>query len=149
MAVIDVTCSAGTYVRALARDLGSAIGSAGYLGALRRTASGPFGLVDARPLEAVRTAAAEGRLAGLLLPVGSGLDDLPAIALDAAELPAVGYGGWSDRVERLGDGGAAIGEGSPVRLLGPDGALVGIARVRSGGRVVTDKVLIGRDAPDA
>ena len=41
---VDVACSAGTYVRALARDLGEALGSAAYLGALARTASGPFTL---------------------------------------------------------------------------------------------------------
>src|SRR3990172_8109249 len=40
IAVVDVTCSAGTYVRALARDLGVAVGSAAYLGALVRAASG-------------------------------------------------------------------------------------------------------------
>ena len=47
IAVVDVTCSAGTYVRALARDLGASLGSAAYLGALRRTAAGPFRLEDA------------------------------------------------------------------------------------------------------
>ena len=55
------TCSAGTYVRALARDLGEALGSAAYLGALTRTASGPF---DARGRRrrstTIRAAAADG-----------------------------------------------------------------------------------------
>ena len=41
---VVVECSSGTYVRALARDLGAALGSAGHLTALRRTAVGPFGL---------------------------------------------------------------------------------------------------------
>ena len=45
-----VECSSGTYVRALARDLGTALGSAGHLTALRRTAVGPFGLDEAVPL---------------------------------------------------------------------------------------------------
>src|SRR6185436_19429354 len=48
IAIVDVTCSAGTYVRALARDLGARLGSAAYLGALARTASGPFTLDAAR-----------------------------------------------------------------------------------------------------
>ena len=47
IAVLDVSCSAGTYVRALARDLGESLGSAAYLGALTRTASGPF-TIDGR-----------------------------------------------------------------------------------------------------
>ena len=42
VAIMDVECSAGTYVRSLARDLGEAVGSAAYLGALTRTASGPW-----------------------------------------------------------------------------------------------------------
>ena len=61
IAILDVACSAGTYVRALARDLGASLGSAAYLGALARTASGPFALDDATPLDVIRAAAATGR----------------------------------------------------------------------------------------
>lgn len=148
-AVVDVACSAGTYVRALARDLGAAVASAGYLGALRRTASGPFGVTDAHPLEEIRAAAAAERLADLLLPVGWGLDELPAVALGAAELRAVAHGGWTGDQGRLGAGEDEPGQATAVRLLGPDGSLVAIARVAPGGRLVTDKVLIGLEAPDA
>jgi len=48
---VSVRCSSGTYIRALARDLGSALGVGGHLTSLRRTAVGPFGLVEARTLE--------------------------------------------------------------------------------------------------
>ncbi len=48
---ISVRCSSGTYVRALARDLGAALGVGGHLTALRRTAVGPFGLDLAHTLE--------------------------------------------------------------------------------------------------
>lgn len=56
VAVLDVRvdCSAGTYVRALARDLGAALGVGGHLTALRRTAVGPFTLEHARTLDEVR-----------------------------------------------------------------------------------------------
>jgi tRNA pseudouridine55 synthase len=145
-AVLDVACSAGTYVRALARDLGRAVGSAGYLGALRRTASGPFTLADAHTLDDVRAAAAEERLAGFLLSPGAGLDDLPAVTLAGAEQRVVAHGGWTGRVERLGAAGEGIAAGSAVRLLSPDGSLAAIARVADGGRLVTDKVLLARDA---
>ncbi len=145
-AVIDVACTAGTYVRALARDLGAAVGSAAYLGALRRTASGPFALADAHPLDEVRAAAAAERLADLLLPAGAGLDDLPVVMLAAAELRSVAHGGWTGRVERLGAAGEGIALGGAVRLLAPDGALAAIARVADGGRLVTDKVLLDREA---
>ena len=79
VAVVDVVCSAGTYVRALARDLGEALGSAAYLGALVRTSSGPFDLESAVPLDTIRTAAAESPagLLPLLLPIDAGLEDVP------------------------------------------------------------------------
>jgi tRNA pseudouridine55 synthase len=48
---IEVLCSSGTYIRAIARDLGQALGVGGHLTALRRTAVGPFGLDSARTLE--------------------------------------------------------------------------------------------------
>jgi tRNA pseudouridine55 synthase len=50
---IDVRCSSGTYIRAIARDLGSALGVGGHLTALRRTAVGPFTVADARTLDAL------------------------------------------------------------------------------------------------
>jgi tRNA pseudouridine55 synthase len=145
-AVVDVACSAGTYVRALARDLGAAVGSAGYLGALRRTASGPFGLADAHLLDDVRAAAAAERLADLLLPVGTGLDDIPALTLAEGEMRSVAHGGWIGRVERMAAAGEGIAPGSAIRLLGPAGALAAIARVQPDGRLITDKVLLDREA---
>jgi len=48
---VEVDCSSGTYIRALARDLGAALGVGGHLTALRRTVVGPFGLDHARTLE--------------------------------------------------------------------------------------------------
>src|SRR5258706_7819645 len=79
IAVVDVECSAGTYIRALARDLGEAVGCAAYLGALVRTASGPFRLEGAVSLEHAPEAAARGpeRRPALLLPVDAGLDQNP------------------------------------------------------------------------
>ena len=50
---ISVHCSSGTYVRAIARDLGASLGVGGHLTALRRTAVGPFGLAQARSLESL------------------------------------------------------------------------------------------------
>jgi tRNA pseudouridine55 synthase len=50
---VEVTCSSGTYVRALARDLGEALGVGGHLTMLRRTRVGPYGLADARTLESL------------------------------------------------------------------------------------------------
>jgi tRNA pseudouridine55 synthase len=160
LAVIDVACSAGTYVRALARDLGTAVGCAAYLGALRRTAAGPFTLDDAISLDVAREAAAGGRFADLLRPVGTGLDDLPAVTLRPDEIVVVAHGGWIGEGGRLpapsgippvGPVAGAVSSaaaGSPagadrVRLLLEDGSLAAIAR-RAGGRLVPDKVLVPR-----
>jgi len=59
---VSVRCSSGTYVRAIARDLGSALGVGGHLTMLRRTAVGPFTLADARDLD---TLADEFRVVGM------------------------------------------------------------------------------------
>lgn len=53
-----IVCSAGTYIRSLARDLGRLTASAAHLAALRRLASGPFDVADATPLEHLRSGAA-------------------------------------------------------------------------------------------
>jgi tRNA pseudouridine55 synthase len=63
-----VSCSAGTYVRTLAHDVGAALGVGGSLTRLRRIANGPFGLDDAVGLDEVGTAGDDDRLAELLLP---------------------------------------------------------------------------------
>jgi len=142
IAVVDVRCSAGTYVRALARDLGAAVGSAAYLGALVRTASGPFTLKDATALDDVRAAAADGpdRLAELLLPVDAGLEALPEAVLDAAGVAAVARGQFVRIGERPGQ---PYGDG-PIRVRDESGMLVAIARYQDG-RLAPDKVLV--DAP--
>ncbi|HEY3522453.1 MAG TPA: tRNA pseudouridine(55) synthase TruB [Candidatus Limnocylindrales bacterium] len=136
IAIVDVECSAGTYVRALARDLGEALESAAYLGALRRTRSGAFDAAAALALDRVRAAAADGGPAGigaLLLPVDAGLDEMPIVALDDAQARAVAEGQFVR---------AAAPDG-PLRLVGPAGRLVAIGR-RVDGRVAPTKVLVER-----
>jgi tRNA pseudouridine55 synthase len=139
VAILDVVCSAGTYIRALARDIGAAVGSGAYLGALNRTASGPFRLVGAVALEDIRAAAAGGpdRLAALLRPIDAGLEDLPAIVLSESDLPAVARG----QIVRLPADARDLAADRPVRMLDRDGSLVGFATVRDG-RLAPDKVLI-------
>src|SRR3954454_24862586 len=90
VSVVDVACSAGTYIRSLARDLGEAVGSAAYLGALRRTASGPSALESATALDEIRSLAADDP-AGLMpkyRTIDSGLDAFPVVVLNDSELAA-------------------------------------------------------------
>ncbi len=89
-AVLTAECGKGTYVRALARDLGRLLGCFGHVSALRRTIVGPFGETDMIPLERLeslchRAAVGEGNLAALLLPVETALDDIPALAVSRAD----------------------------------------------------------------
>ncbi len=138
VAVVDVVCSAGTYVRALARDLGEAVGSAAYLGALVRTASGPFVLEDAVPLDEIRAAAAESPsgLLPLLRPIDAGLDALPEITLTPEETRQVALGQFVRPSTGLPE------PADLYRLRGPDGALVAIASRSGTNRLAPDKVFI-------
>ena len=88
---LRVVCSAGTYVRSLAYDLGHTLGTVAHLARLRREAAGPFALADSHPLPAVEAAAAAGRLGELLLPLGAGLD-LPRLSIDAETARLLGFG---------------------------------------------------------
>jgi tRNA pseudouridine55 synthase len=80
-AVFEVVCGRGTYVRALVRDLGQALGCLGHVTALRRLRVGPFAIEDAISLAALEQLVADDALPQALLPVGVALSDLPALAL--------------------------------------------------------------------
>lgn len=77
---VDIHCSKGTYIRTLATDIGRALGSLAHLDGLRRTASGPFRIEDAVPLEALEAETLAGRR-GYLQPVDTALIGLPAVEL--------------------------------------------------------------------
>ena len=89
-AVFEAECGKGTYVRALARDLGRVLGTFGHVCALRRTAVGPFGPQDMIPLERLeglwhRAAVGEASLSDALKPVETALADIPALAVSRAD----------------------------------------------------------------
>ncbi len=137
VAVVDVDCSAGTYVRAIARDLGAAVGSAAYLGALTRVRSGSFAIEDAVSLDSIREATADGPegLRVHLRAIDVGLEAFPELVLDAAATQAVARGqfvsvppGWTSTADH-------------IRLRAPDGSLIAIATAQ-GGRLAPDKVFI-------
>ena len=139
IAIVDVRCSAGTYVRAIARDVGERVGSGAYLGALTRTASGPFRLEHAHALDAIRGAAAKAGPDGireLLLPVDTGLDAMPAVPLTASEIADATQG----RFVRPAAGLREAVEGIPLRLVNEAGDLVGLGR-REGARIAPTKIL--------
>jgi tRNA pseudouridine55 synthase len=112
---VVISCSGGTYIRALARDLGRHAGSAAHLVALRRVASGPFHVRDACELTAVQ----DGRCTPLaaLRALGS----LAVERLDAAGVDRVARGNLVD----------ATVSGDRAALVGPNDELIAVAE-RSG-----------------
>jgi tRNA pseudouridine55 synthase len=121
VAQLEIGCSAGTYIRALARDLGERLGCGAYLGALTRTASGPFRLDQAHSLDEVRGALSTGRARDLLLPMDAGLD-FPEVTLNSAEVSHLARG---QQLRRAMDAGL-------VRVVDQSGRLVAIARAADG-----------------
>ncbi|AUS80203.1 tRNA pseudouridine(55) synthase TruB [Actinoalloteichus sp. AHMU CJ021] len=113
-----VECSSGTYVRALARDLGAALGVGGHLGELRRTRVGPFGIVSARTLEQVEAEP------GLSM----GLDDAVATAfarreVNQAEATALAHGQRLSPTGRRGAYGVFAPDGKVVALVTEEGGV--------------------------
>lgn len=107
----EISCSTGTYVRSLARDLGAGLGVGGHLSALRRTRVGPF--TDPRPL-------ADGLV---LLPVAEVLRRcFPVRCVDEAEAREISFGRPLP----------ASGQGGPVGVLGPDGTALALVVDRDG-----------------
>lgn len=88
---VRVECSAGAYIRSLARDLGLALGTVAHLGMLRREAIGSFTLDQAHTLDAIEERSRTGDLAGWLLPPGTGLP-LPVHTLSEEALRRMGFG---------------------------------------------------------
>lgn len=79
---LRVRCSAGAYIRALARDIGELLGCGAHLVALRRLGSGSFRVADALTLPQLEQVARAGRLAQHLLPPDRAVEDMPRCDLD-------------------------------------------------------------------
>lgn len=108
---VRIECSSGTYVRALARDLGERLGVGAHLTTLRRSRVGPYGLGDARTLDEL----AESFTA---VPLGEAVAAaFPRRDVSTAQARRVAHGGWLTV--------AGYGPG-PVGVFGPDGTLLAL-----------------------
>jgi len=139
-AVLDV--SSGTYIRAIARDLGAALGCGAHLVALRRIGSGPFTVAQAHTMEAIAEAALGGSLMQILLPLDAGIEVIPAITLgelgtdllrDGAAIP-----------DALLSEHLPVSVGEQVRLIA-EGVLVALGRRTEAG-VQPERVFITPNA---
>jgi tRNA pseudouridine55 synthase len=128
-----VRCSKGTYVRALARDLGRALGAGGHVTALRRTRSGPFSLAAAQTLADLLAGLASGA-PPRLVSLPAALANHPTVCVDdvlARRLRAGQHVAWTVL------GGAPEGR---TCVVAPDGELVAVAEPRPDGLVRTLRV---------
>ena len=127
---LRVTASAGFYVRALARDLGSRLGCGAHLAALRRTRSGHFDVADAIPLETAERLGPE--LAARLISPTEALPHLPSVRLTPAGLTKVSHGNPVGPEHLEGGWIPAATAPGPVRILGPEGDLAALGHSRGG-----------------
>jgi tRNA pseudouridine55 synthase len=135
---LHVHCSKGTYIRALARDLGRVLGVGGHVTALRRTRSGPFSLLQARPLAEILEALTRGSSGLLLVSLPAALRDLPQHGVDEPTARNLRAG---KRVTWAAATGGSTGSMAPrVCLLDPTGDLIAVAEPRPDGLVKTLRV---------
>ncbi|HSP37989.1 MAG TPA: tRNA pseudouridine(55) synthase TruB [Frankiaceae bacterium] len=115
---VVVACSSGTYIRALARDLGTALGCGGHLTALRRTEIGRFTLASAARMDALIGA---GSVESALVPLPAAVDQtFPRRDLSVDEAREISFG---RRIPRTGEAG-------PVGAFAPDGSVVALLEDR-------------------
>ena len=111
-AVLEAQCGKGTYVRAIARDLGRILGCHGHVTALRRTRVGPFLESESTPLAILEAEGAD--TAAMLLDVEAGLTEVPCVVVDR-------------------DAAARLRRGQSLILRGRDAPAGGIAYAACGG----------------
>jgi tRNA pseudouridine55 synthase len=124
---VTVACTAGTYIRAIARDAGAALGVGGHLTALRRTASGPFTIENAAAVEDAGAALVAGGGTGFLPLTEAATTVFATRRVTVEESRALGYG---QRIPATGAAGlhAAVDpDGRLVALLEDSGATARVA----------------------
>ncbi|MFD4438147.1 tRNA pseudouridine(55) synthase TruB [Nocardia sp. NPDC058519] len=126
---VAVECTSGTYIRALARDLGAALGVGGHLTALRRTRVGPFTLEHARTLEEL-AAAAEAEQPLLSLDIDTAVRTaFPLRDIDESQATDLRTGRWLEPVGIKGVYAAIDPRGRAIALLEESGKRAGSVMV--------------------
>ena len=132
----EAECSAGTYIRSLAHDLGRRLGCGAHLAALRRTSVGPYRLADAVPLAALEEAAARGESAPFILPLERLLAWAPEVTVRSEAEARVRNGGSLDPshlLTPLPDFSPAGTREALARLVSRGGKLLALARPTADG----------------
>jgi tRNA pseudouridine55 synthase len=132
-AEFEVQSGKGVYMRALARDLARACGTVGHIVVLRRLRVGPFLKNMAIPLDKLLDPShTPATLAELLLPLSTALDDIPALALNAAEFHALSQGQAINLVELMGRIPEAANPDEGLVRITAAGRVMALARLSDG-----------------
>jgi len=122
---VRVHCSAGTYVRSIAHDVGQRLGCGAFLENLRRTASGEFTEGQARTLDVLKEMAAAGCLEEALIPAAQVLPQFPNASVDSVTAGQIRQG-KDFRLSPFVDRGGV----KYVKAIGPGGELIAIGEIR-------------------
>ena len=131
VAALEVVCGTGTYIRALARDLGSAVGSGALLAGLLRSRVGPFGAGSAVPLAQAESLARAGQLAEVAHPPDEAARHIPAVLLGADRATGFVHGAFAPVNASAG----------PCRVYALDGRFLGLGEVGADGVLRPRRVL--------
>ncbi len=123
----DVVCSKGTYVRTLCADIGEILGVGGHLASLERRRVGRFCIEEVMSLDELAGLADRGAVEARLYTLAAALADLPALHVDRDAVEGLCHG-VAVPVSRIVSSEGAWMAGGFVRLLSPDGRLVGIGK---------------------
>lgn len=129
---LQIRCSAGTYIRSIAHELGHALGTVAHLCGLRRLEIGPFSVGNAYTLPAIEAAANTERMSALLLGPGTGLA-MPRLTVNEEERVRLGYGQWIYRPGCVPSTDMADAMDDPAMAAAYDqeGRFLGVVRVRT------------------
>lgn len=138
-ATLSVTCSKGTYIRALVTDIGDAIGCGAHVQALRRTFVAPF---EGRPMWSESQLLEHNDADSLLLPMDAGLEHMPWHELDDAGVKAFHFGQQVTPVTspaQISSNDQVLGE--LCRIYGPQNQLLGLGTYAEQGKIAPKRVL--------
>ncbi|MCY7377650.1 MAG: tRNA pseudouridine(55) synthase TruB, partial [Pyrinomonadaceae bacterium] len=133
---IRVVCSAGTYIRTLAEDIGKQLGTGAHLAELRRTKAGKFDLAKAVTIEELETIVSENRLNDVLISMNTAVSHLPQVVLNEAQIRETING------KRLRFENAALENNQTMRMIDERENLIAVGFYVKGENSIQPKLVL-------
>jgi tRNA pseudouridine55 synthase len=133
---LRVTCSAGTYIRTLAEDIGAKLGTGAHLAELRRTRAGAFALSKAATLEELEAIVAAEKLGGYLVSMNEAVSHLPQVVLSEKEI------GDTRNGKRLRCEAGEFAENQNVRMIDAAENLIAIGFYKTAEKCIQPKLVL-------